>query len=96
MMCGQYRSHRKHAGKSRDSSLAGTAQRFALATALGIDFDHEANIAVAENQTLNDVLLYDAAPADRIDDLVERLEYFIARRVNHRKYPGLCLVVWGT
>ncbi len=67
----------------RDRVFAGLAQRFGFTPAPGIDLDHEADIAVAQDKTLDDVLLHDAASADRVDDLVERLEHLVACRVSH-------------
>ncbi|MEJ0042564.1 MAG: hypothetical protein WDM81_10255 [Rhizomicrobium sp.] len=79
----EHRGHRQHAGQRRDRVLAGLAQRRGAGAASRIDLDREADMAVAQHQALDDVLLHHAAAADRIDDLVERLQHRVASRMGH-------------
>jgi hypothetical protein len=75
--------YRYDTGQRGNRGLASLAQRLGFAPAPGIDFNRETDIAVTQYQSLDDILLHDAAPADRIDDLVERLEHLVAVRMSH-------------
>jgi hypothetical protein len=80
------RSDGEHARYACRCNLAGAPQRFGIAAAPGVDFHGEADIAVAQHQALDDVFLHHASPAHRVDDLIERSEYILARRVSHAEF----------
>ena len=58
--------------------LADLAQGLRLRPLAGRDLQHKADMAILDHQALDHVLLNHGAAADRIDHLVQRLEYVIA------------------
>ena len=52
------------------------------------DIPAEADMSIAQDKALHDVLLHHAAAAHRIDDLVERFQHFVACRMRHGRLTG--------
>ena len=83
LVCGQHRGDRQHAGKGVHCVLAGLAQGLGLASARGCDLQGKTDMAVLQHQALDHVLLHDAAPALRVDDVVKRLQHIVSCRLRH-------------